>query len=88
MDDEMRSSPPGKPIAVDAPVSINKTLRVKLATSLRRHAELAARAQGVSLSYLVNKAIEEKIARFQQIKDTQSGARGGVHLVEKFRKSG
>ncbi|SEC14371.1 hypothetical protein [Terriglobus roseus] len=88
MDDEIRNDPPGKPIAIDAPVSRNKTLRVKLATSLRRQAELVARGQGVSLSYLVNKAIEEKIARFKSMKENQPGGRDSVHLVEKIRKSG
>jgi hypothetical protein len=88
MDDEMRSAPTSGPIALETAVSRNKTLRVKLATSLRSNAELVARTQGVSLNYLVSKAVEEKIARFRQAREARHGSTDGVHLVDGFRKSG
>lgn len=88
MDDEKQNAPPIGPIALESAVIKNKTLRVKLATSLRSNAERVARSQGVSLNYLVTKAIEEKIARFRQAKENRHGSADGVHLVDGLRKSG
>lgn len=70
------------------PATREKTLRVKLATSLRRQAEVVARGQGVSLNYLVSKAIEEKITRFRLTQQARHGNRDGVHLVDTTRKPG
>ncbi|AFL90089.1 hypothetical protein Terro_3880 [Terriglobus roseus DSM 18391] len=88
MQDDTSNAPPGKPIVLESPVVRDKTVRVKLAASLRRHAELVARGQGVSLNYLVTKAIEEKITRFRLMKEARHGSSDGVHLVGDARKSG
>jgi hypothetical protein len=88
MDDEMPNPPPSKTVALISTVSRNRTLRVKLATSLRREAELIARSHGVSLSYLVNNAIEEKITRFRQTEELRRGRKDGMHLVGNIRKTG
>lgn len=80
MEDKTSKAIPTEPIAPVPAVVPSKTFRLKLATSLQAQAERTAHNQGVSVSYLITKAIEEKIVRFRQIQQSRRD-RHRVHLV-------
>ena len=80
MEDDTSKAKSAETIAPVPAVVPSKTFRLKLATSLQAQAERTAYHQGVSVTYLITKAIEEKITRFRQNQQARRD-RHRVHLV-------